>query len=430
MVLEPDQGTRRGVLMIAYYFPPLGGAGVQRTVKFAKYLPDQGWRPTILTTRSNVYPVKDLTLARELPPDLSVVRAIEPRGAMAPAIALSRLGLERASRVAAFPDAAVGWIPDALRRAMKIVRSDRPAAIFSTSAPPSAHLLALAIQRRTGIPWVADFRDEWSANPHLRNDPALVLKAARRLERKIASRAAAMTVVEDYFEISNPAGSPVWVIPNGVDEEDFRGLHATKVRRQDRLTLSYVGSLYGEQDVTPVLAALERLGRRGAVDLNQICVRIVGSDLRGVEGSWPVPVEQIGYVPHRDALVEMLSATVLLHYVSPSSLAPAGKLYEYLASGRPVFCVARTDGRAADMVRAADAGLIAAPDDPAGIEQAILSFYHRWSNDGLPDQPHVRDWVMARYSRRKLTADLAAVLDQAASGGSKASSSSCSEVNA
>jgi glycosyltransferase involved in cell wall biosynthesis len=411
--MAPERDDARRVLMIAYFFPPLGGAGVQRALKFAKYLPSAGWRPTVLTTRSRVYPVKDATLSRELSPSMRVIRACEPRGAMGPAALLSWLGLEQASRIAAFPDAQVGWIPDAVRRAMRAVRDERPAAIFSTAAPFSAHLVALAVHRRSGIPWVADFRDEWSANPYLRDHPAVVHALARRLERAITTNASAVTVVEGYFDISNPRGLPIVAIPNGVDEDDLETAWLPPTR-EDRFTMTYVGSLYGERDPTPVLEALERLARRGAIDFTNVRVRIVGSDLGGVERRWPVPVEQIGYVSHTDALREMRSASVLLLYEAPASFAPAGKTYEYLASARPVVCVARLDGRAAALVNAAAAGPTASPEDGAGIEQAILGLYDRWRTTGLPDQLHVRDWVLARYSRRKLAADLAAVLDDAA----------------
>jgi glycosyltransferase involved in cell wall biosynthesis len=110
----------------------------------------------------------------------------------------------------------------------------------------------------------------------------------------------------------------------------------------------------------------------------------------------------------------MSSASVLLHYEAPANPAPSGKIYEYLASGRPILCVARADGGAAALVREADAGPVVAPDDPEAIEQALISLYERWSRNDLPDQPGAREWVLANYSRRKLTADLAAVLDRAA----------------
>lgn len=414
MGLEDQAGDGRRLLMLAYYFPPLGGAGVQRSVKFAKYLPESGWHPTVITTRSTVYPVADPSLAGELPADVRVLRAHEPRGAMAPAALLRRLGLRRASRVTAFPDAATAWIPDAVRLALRTIRAERPAVLFSTSAPFSAHLAALAVHRRTGIPWVADFRDEWSSDPGLRAEPAVVLRMARRLERAITANAAALTFAADYFNVLNPAASPTVVIPNGVDAADLAGPDVPPAA-DGVLRLSYVGTLYGDRDPAPVFAALERLAARGAIDLTRLRIRIVGNDFRAPERRrWPMPVEQVGYVTHREALSEMRSASVLLHYVDPATQAPSGKLYEYLASGRPVLCVARPDGGAAALVRAAGAGPVASPGDPEGLERAILELYERWRTTGLPDQPAAREWVLANYSRRKLTGELAAVLDRAA----------------
>lgn len=403
----------RRVLLIAYFFPPLGGAGVQRAVKFAKYLPENGWLPTVLTTRSAIYPVSDPTLSGDVPDEVQVIRARQPRGAMAPAVALSALGLGRAARVAGFPDAAAAWIPDAVRQGLRAARNQPVEVLLSTSAPPSAHLVALAIHRRTGIPWVADFRDEWAANPGSRDDPAVVRSMARTAERTITSRAGAVTIVEDYFDIANPAGTTIAAIPNGVDEDDLRGLDAS-APPTDRLRLSFVGSLYDDRDPAPVVAALARLGERGVIDLGRIEIRVVGNDWRAGERRWPVAVEQTGYVSHGDALIEMCSASALLHYVGPSSRAPGGKIYEYLASGRPVLCIAPTDGRAAALVRDSGAGPIAAPDDPDGIERAIVGLYERWLAGGLVEQTQVRRWVLDRYSRRYLTAQLGAVLDSVA----------------
>jgi glycosyltransferase involved in cell wall biosynthesis len=335
---------------------------------------------------------------------------------MGPAVLLRSLGFERASRVAAFPDAAIGWVPDAVRRGLRAVRRHRPHVLLSTSAPFSSHLAAMAIHRRTGIPWVADFRDEWAANPALRGEPPLVRRMARRLEQAISSRATALTVVEDYFDILDAAQARRVVIPNGVDEADRLQL-APAPPPGDVLRLSYVGTLYGEQDAGPVFEALQRLVDRGEIDVNRVRVRVVGNDWRepGNRG-WPVPVEAIGQVSHRDALQEMSSASALLHYVASASRAPGAKIYEYLASGRPILCVARPDGRAAALVRAANAGQVVSPDDRFALEDAIRSLYERWSTTGLPDQPHARDWVLANYSRRALTGRLADLLDQVSSG--------------
>ena len=411
MGLPAHRGGPRRVLMFAYFFPPLGGAGVQRAVKFAKYLPEFGWRPTVLTTSSTAYPAADPTLACDLHPGTRIVRARELEGAGTVVNLFATLGLTTASRIAAFPDAAAGWMPDALRLALRTARRERPAMLFSTSAPFSAHLIALVVHERTGIPWVADFRDEWSANPGLRGEPALVRRMARRLELEITSRASAITVVGDYFDIFNPHASPIAVIPNGVDDQDLE--EPREGPAGDALTLSYVGTLYGKRDAVPVVNALQRLAGRGAIDLDQLRIRFVGNDWRPCTPPWPLPVHQLGYVSHTEALREMRAASVLLHYEDPANPGPGGKIYEYLASARPVLCVARPDGRAAALVRASGAGPIASPNDPEGIERAILELYERWRATGLPDQPQLRDWVLEHYSRRKLTGDLASVLDAA-----------------
>jgi glycosyltransferase involved in cell wall biosynthesis len=403
----------RRVLMLAYFFPPLGGAGVQRSVKFAKYLPEMGWSPTVITTRSTVYPVKDPTLAEDLPPGLRVLRAREPRGAMGPATVFKWAGLERLSQIASFPDFATAWAPDALRLALKTVQAERPSVLFSTSAPYTAHLVALAVHDRTGVPWVADFRDEWSADPSMSEGPPVMRRVARRLEREITSRATAITVIDRYFDLSNPSASPVVAIPNGVDSDDVR--HSETTGTSDAFTLSYVGSIYGDHSPRPVLDVLAGLGARGLVDLDRVRVRLVGNDWRRPDDrEWPVRVEQTGYVDHDQALLEMRSASVLLHYRAPASSAPAGKVYEYLASERPVLCVAREDGVAARLVREAQAGPVAAPNDPQAIEDALLSLYERWRDGGLRDQPWARDWVLANYSRRKLAGDLADLFEQVA----------------
>jgi glycosyltransferase involved in cell wall biosynthesis len=401
--------------MLAYFFPPLGGAGVQRSVKFAKYLPATGWSPTVITTRSTVYPVKDPTLVDDLSPGLRVLRAREPRGAMGPATLLKWARLERLSQTAAFPDFATAWAPDALRLALKVVQTERPSVLFSTSAPYTAHLVALAVHRRTGIPWVADFRDEWAANPETRRAPFVVRRLARALEGEVTRHASAVTVIDTYFDICNPARSPVVAIPNGIDASDLVPEAPPLPAKEEVLTLSYVGTIYGEQDPTPVFLALARLADAGKVDLARLRVRHVGNDGRpSGRQRWPVPVEQVGYVSHMRAQREMRAAGVLLHYVAPASRAPAGKVYEYLASERPVLCVTRPDGVAARLVREAEAGPVAAPDDPQAIEDAILTLYRRWCAGGLPDQPWAREWVLANYSRRKLAGDLAELFEHVA----------------
>jgi glycosyltransferase involved in cell wall biosynthesis len=146
-------------------------------------------------------------------------------------------------------------------------------------------------------------------------------------------------------------------------------------------------------------------------------VRLVGNVwIPDFEPPPGVRVEQTGYVEHARAIGEMRSATVLLLYVPAASLAPSGKLFEYLASGRPVLCLARDDNLASRVVREWEAGVVADPHDGSAISAALLELWRRWEGDGLPDQVEVRRRALEQYSRRATAAQLANVLDEASRG--------------
>jgi glycosyltransferase involved in cell wall biosynthesis len=403
--------SRRRVLVLAHFFPPLGGAGVQRTLKFVKYLAPLGWDATVISTRSTVYGVQDPALAAEVPSGTRVIRTASFPLARYLGILLHYLRLRRLRAWVTWPDGGIGWAPFAFFRALRVARRERPDVLFSSSAPFGAHLAALLVARFTGTPWIADFRDEWSANPELQGQPKALNRLAARAERAISRQAAKVVVAADYFRI---AGEPQFVeIPNGVDEEDLPPPQPPR----DRFVLAHVGSIYGSQDPAPALEGLAGLVRRGEIDGDQVLVRLVGA-VRDPAFAGPpgIKVEAVGYVAHSEAVAEMARATALLLYVAGSSLAPSGKLYEYLASARPVLCVARPDNLASRLVEEWNAGAVAPPYDPEAIERAILSLWRRWQADGLPDQTEVRKQTVERYSRRKAAERLAEVLAEASRG--------------
>jgi glycosyltransferase involved in cell wall biosynthesis len=408
--------------MLAYFFPPLGGAGVQRALKFARYLPEYGWEATVLTTRSTNYPVSDPSLQAEMPEGLRVVRAGEPDAAQwlrqRLLMACDLLRLHSLGRLIAWPDDRNLWGPFALVAALREIRRERPDVLLSTSAPYTSHLVAMVLRRLTGVPWVADFRDEWASNPHVQQS-GLSHRLDLCAERAIGRWADARTIVASYFVLEGEGAEPV-EIPNGVDEADL-DVPTPVPSDVGRFRLSYVGTVYGEQDLTPVLRALDRLVDDGRVAAEEIELRIVGNDwLEDVAARVRVPVWKTGYLSHRAAIAEMRSASALLFYVAPTSRAPSGKLYEYLASERPILCVARADNLAFRLVADWEAGVCADPGDGAAIEAAVLELYTRWREGALSGSRRARDEVLRRYSRRALTGRLATVLDRVAGGGVKA----------
>jgi glycosyltransferase involved in cell wall biosynthesis len=406
------------VLVVAYFFPPLGGAGVQRTLKFVRYLPDHGWAPAVVTTSSTGYPVHDVSLLEEIPDDVPVIRAFEPglwrRVAGLASAVLARLRLPGLARAVLFPDEMVAWAPAALVAMVREIRRSRPDVIYSTSAPISAHLVALAAHKLTGVPWVADFRDEFAANPGELNHTGLRMRASRWIERSIDRNVARRVVVASYFDLAGDHDVPV-ELANGVDGADLEGLPPAAPAVSDRLRLSFVGSLYGARDAEPVLAALRRLIDAGRLEAADIELRVVGNAwVEDLEARVPVPLVATGYVSHREALIEMRTTTALLLYIPAGDPAPSGKLFEYLVSERPILCVAPTDNLASKLVREFDAGLVAASDDPEAIEAALLELVRRWRAGELVNPLQAREKTLERYSRHALTGRLAQVFDGAA----------------
>jgi glycosyltransferase involved in cell wall biosynthesis len=408
---------RRRVLVLAYFFPPLGGAGVQRTLKFVRYLEPLGWDATVITSRSRHYPARDPSLLEDVPTTTRIIRTRAiPLASWAGAI-LYHLRLRRLHAWATWPDGGKGWAPFALLAALRAARHERPEVIFSTSAPFGAHLVALWVSRRTGIPWVADFRDEWANNPHLGESRKVLARLTARSERAITSSARRVIVAADYFRLEglapdNPRRS---VILNGVDAADLPRRSMQPPR--DRFVLASVGTIYDSFDPSAALRALTRLVEQGEIEREQVEVRFVGSIWSdGFEPPRGIRCELTGYIDHARAVEEMCMASALLLYRPSSSLAPSGKLFEYLASGRPILCLTRPDNLAARLVREWDAGVLADPNDETETEAAILTLWRRWQDSGLPDQPEVRRRVLARYSRQAAASELAQVLDDVARG--------------
>jgi glycosyltransferase involved in cell wall biosynthesis len=404
---------RRRVLVLAYFFPPLGGAGVQRTLKFVKYLAEFGWDATVVTTRSRLYPARDPSLLEEVPKTARVIRTAALPLAHWISLVLYRLRLRRLFTWVTWPDGGLGWFPFALWAGLRAVRRDRPDVIFSSSPPQSGHLAALAVHRLTGIPWVADFRDEWAADEHRADQPRTLACLAARAERAFTKHARDSVVAADYFDIAGlPNKDPRRVeIPNGVDDAD---LTTNSHPPADRFVLAYVGTIYGIRDPSPVFWALAGLIDQGEVDSGSFEVRLVGSLwLEGFDPPAGLEVHSTGYVGHARALEEMSTATALLLYVPSASLAPSGKLFEYLASGRPILCLAHPDNLASRLVEAWGAGVVADPHDESEIERAILTLWTRWQKNRLPDQDDVRRRTIAQYSRRASAERLAALLDAA-----------------
>ena len=386
--------------------------------KYVKYLPRHGFAPVVITGQPRwLSEVRDDRLAIEVPERTLVVRArTVPLDLIQGKLdgLLGRAGIStRLVTSALWPDELVGWVPAAVWHGLRLARERRPVAIFSTSLPASAHLAALIVHRITGLPWVADFRDSLTYDPgpeYTRTRAPLRVLAA--LERRVAAEAAYVTVACDTIrvvDVDRQDRRRVF-IPNGVDAEDLTpcaGLASEP--SEGHFRLSYVGSLYGSRHASPVFTAVSELAARGGITPQSFEMRIVGHVVGADIDGRGIPVSCTGFVDHSRAVAEMQNATALVFHQPPEQLGASGKIYEYLASGRPVLCVAHPDNAAFRLVRELGAGECADVRSSVEVVEALQRLVERWRSGTLPSGEEVRREALRLFSREKLAGDLAQV---------------------
>ncbi len=427
--------------MISHAFPPTGGSGVQRTAKFARYLPEFGWQPIVFSADAVADLPRDESLVRELPADLDhrVRRAVHPVHAARRVVRSLRDGIGTHTVIArcldrldrsiqrvgyraaawSIPDDALPWAIASLPALRRIIRRERIDAIYSTFSPASNHLLAWLLKRRSGLPWVADFRDLWTDNFDFRES-----RTRRWLEGRFLESADAVTGVSDdqarilAGHVPGREGKFA-TIPNGADAADFAGLDRASLRKElqiphDRFVLSYVGSFVASAEPRPILDGLEAFVQT-LTDRARFEFRLVGtvpaSILRYVRRSGVQP-KMTGYVSHARAVREMVAADCLLlgnatTGMNCESVLP-GKLFEYFAAGRPIVHIGPSSGATDAMIRKCQAG-VTVPPDAGSISGSLNIMWRRWLQ-GDPPGGCTPD-RLAPYTRRNLTRDLATVLD-------------------
>ncbi len=432
------------VLFVAYYFPPAGGSGVQRVLKFVKYLPEFGWQPVVLTAEGADYPTLDPSLMGEVPEKVQVIRTpiVEPyalyrkltgrEAAQHLDVAVLSRGegekqklAERFSewvrRTFFIPDARLGWTPFATATGLRILSDPRVRVVVSSAPPYTTHVIGLKLHALSGKPWVADFRDswvDWVSAPRRRGLPRRVDLSLEGLVVRKATRVVTVTrgVAEDLLSRHPEARDERWrLIPNGFDAADFAGV--TPAHRDNRLTLIYTGSLYGARRPTTLLEAVQRLAERKRDLLSELRLVFVGriaDVLRNelLSGPWARVVEIHEYVPHRESVARLLAADVALLFIDDTPANKGivtGKLFEYLGARRPVLAFAPPDGDAAKLIRQVRAGWVVRPGDVRAATRVLEEVYTRWKKEEL--HPLSAEEVHP-FERRELTRQLAHVLDE------------------
>lgn len=464
------------VLIVAYYFPPIGGGGVQRALKMAKYLGEFGWQPYVLTVEPEYHVSLDPTLLEQLPEGVVIERVKEPslgRKALRPAASASqelRSGeasspaqagggllsrwkkrllpmLKFVKRTMLIPDEQIVWLPGAAKAGLRMMRQHGIDAVVTTSGPVTNHLVGLVLKRKLGKPWIADFRDPWTQNMHS-STIAWRQWLEERLERMVHREADCLLTVTGSFadNFRRKFGDVlhrVEVIHNGFDLEDYRDLPTHRDDREsNECVFVYTGIFYRERNPRTLLRALKKLIDEGRVEADKVKLRFAGVfDYPGysenidcvrelqLEGQ----VEILGHLPHREALTVMKQADVLLLIgdTGPGSgdYIP-GKLFEYIAVGRPILALSMP-GESTSIIERYRLGACADPHDQQAIETALLALYERWlharrdeeaqhtppSVEGVSAESLDSSDTLAIYERRHQANKLAQLLNELMANG-------------
>jgi len=421
------------VLIISYLYPPIDNAGTRPVVKTAKYLPQFGYRPVILTTRNYGYLSDDednlifradellgllkkgyrFLKMKDIPLDRQADQGLLPQGGR----------LERWKLAYLIPDPKIIWYMPAVRQGQNILQSRPIQCLYSISPPQTSHLVALKLKQKSGLPWVADFRDGWLFEPLIsaRLTSRFRYRLEARLERAVVETADWVVAVNEVMAADlahryPEAATKITIVPNGYDPDDFAGLQR-QPGRSDKFRIVYTGSLSLSRAGTSLEGLLRALGDMHAKQwpmMKHLEIVLVGNlaeaERRAIEvAALDDYFTVVNYVPYQEALQYQCDADVLLLVVTPQAKGiSTSKLFEYLVTGRPILALSG-QSVAAQIVSEMKAGVVVAPDDVVGIQNAIQSFYHRWQSGQLISRV---DAGINRFDRRQLTRQLAHIFNE------------------
>lgn len=433
----------RNLLMVAYVFPPIGGIGAQRTVQFAKYLPQFGWRPVVLTVGTSPDFILDESLADTLPPEVAVYRARswEPLNAARAKKVADRVetgssgssmrqrliqGLKAVYGALRVPDDKVGWLPHAVSLGKRIVVDEKIDLIYATAPPYTNLLVGRSLARATSLPLVVDYRDEWSTIEYRALPTNFVTRALnRRMERAVLRNAdlviSALSSLEPRLRANRlvPLSVPFEYIPNGFDPADYGDSTPESSHSTRKLLIVYTGTFYGERQ-TPeyFLRGLNEFLKQQPDARTHLDVRFVGSIFGRHAGLIPElgladVVTVLGVVTHREAIQHQLAADLLLLIIGKgagSELVLTGKLFEYLGAQRPILALVPPAGAAAELIRSTQTGFVVDATNTGTIAEQLSTLYDDWRNGEIHFAPNEQE--VHAYDRRSLTRSLADVLDR------------------
>lgn len=427
----------RKVLIITYYWPPSGGAGVQRWLKLAKYLRNFGWEPVIFTPENPEYPAIDESLAKDIPDDIEVVKIPiwEPYSYYKKLIGAGKnerinAGFlsekKRPGHAERFsiwlrgnffiPDARKFWIKPSVKFLTQYLKNHPVDAIVSTGPPHSMHMIGLGVKQNTGIPWLADFRDPWT-NIDFYHELMLSKWADRkhhRQEMSVLKEADEIVVISrsmksDFLKIHN---RDYTVITNGFDAEDMADV---EVVLDTKFSIAHIGTMVKTRNPQALWEALNSLVRDIPGFAENLEIKLVGSvDFSVMDSIAKAGLEKfvnrIAYLPHDEVIKVQQQSQVLLLLINDTPNAKVilpGKFFEYMAAKRPILCIGPLDGDAAQVIAETNSGFVLEKEDVKGIQHTISDLFTNYQTGKVV----IESQGIEQFSRKILTGKMAARLE-------------------
>jgi hypothetical protein len=430
--------ANKRVLIVTYYWPPSGGSGVQRWLKFVKYLVRAGWEPYVFTPENPSFTIQDMSLEKDIPASVEVIRfpIWEPYKLF---FKISKLFGKKNVQQTDFistgrktffqkisswirgnlfiPDARVFWVKPSVEYLKDFLNRNQIHKIITTGPPHSVHLIGLKLKRTNpSLSWVADFRDPWSEWDLL---DTLSLtnwakKKHKRLEKEVLTVADKVITIAPYHVnlFQKLGGRDVDLITNGFDEDDFEKI---ETQRTNKFTIRHVGVVDELRDPRPVMYSIKNLCLAESRFQNDVVVEFIGKvnsafkDFIEEDDVLRYVTQFTDQVQHSELLKIYGTTDLQLLVLAHTSIAAGnlpGKFFEYLASGNPILGIGPVDGDAAHILKQSNSGVIVDRDDSDGIKERLYQFYNQWKNNSILESNDVN-----KFSRKNLTDQLIVLLN-------------------
>lgn len=423
------------LLIITYYFPPAGGPGVQRWLKFVKYLPEFDIQPIVYVPENPTYPIIDEGLVNEISDKVIVLK----NKIWEPYQLASVFSKKKTKKISSgifphqkkqtfldktflwvrgnlfIPDARVFWVKPSVAYLEKYIKENNIDTIVTSGPPHSLHLIGLELKEKLNVKWFADFRDPWTTIGYhkalrLSNYAA---KKHKSLEHKVLNTADTIIVTSkttkaEFQAITN---EPIWVITNGYDIENVE-----KQILDSKFTLAHIGSFLSDRNPKFLWECLVELLQEIPDFKSHLEIKLIGAVSQEVldsiqEFNLNSYLNLLGYVSHHEAIAHQKKSQVLLlieiNSEDTKSIIP-GKLFEYMVSNRPIIAIGPQGSDFADIIKETNTGVFFDYSEKAKLKSVILDFYNQF----LEGRLQANGVGLQQYSRKNLTRQLAQLIKE------------------